>query len=68
MKNETLQENHLNFGTANEAQNFRIQKDKQHRIMEERISFQKPKKKKKRNVLASKITTCERFQKVNNDT
>ena len=31
------------FGTTDEAQNFRIQKNEQHRIMEDRISFQKQK-------------------------
>ena len=29
------------FGTTDEAQNFRIQKNENHRIMEDRISFQK---------------------------
>ena len=30
VKNETLQESHLKFGTTDEAQNFWIQKNKQH--------------------------------------
>ena len=42
---ETLQESHFKvwqkFGTTDEAQNFRIQKNEKHRIMEDRISFQK---------------------------
>ena len=40
---EILQESHLKFGTTDEAQNFRIQKNEKHRIMEDRISFQKQK-------------------------
>ena len=40
---ETLQESHLKFGTTDEAQNFRIQKNEKDRIMEDRISFQKQK-------------------------
>ena len=57
---ETLQESHLKFGkfgTTGEAQNFRIKKNEKHRIMENRISFKK--KKKKHNVLASKISNSE---------
>ena len=59
-----LQESHLKFGTTDEAQNYRIRNNKQHRIMEDRISFQKQKLQRS----SFKITTCERFQKVNNDT
>ena len=60
---ETLQQSHLKFGTTGEAQNFRIQKNEKHRIMENnRISFQK-----KTQRSSFKITTCERFQIVNND-
>ena len=60
---ETLQQSHLEFGTTDEAQNFRIQKNEKHRIMENnRISF-----KKKTPRSSFKITTCERFQIVNND-
>ena len=51
------------FGTTDEAQNFRIQKNEQHRIMEDRISFQKQKTQRS----SFKITTCERFQMMNND-
>ena len=40
---ETLQKSHLKFGTTAEAQNFRIQKNEKHRIMENRTSFQKQK-------------------------
>ena len=40
---ETLQESHLKFGITDEVQNFRIQKNEKHRIMEDRISFQKQK-------------------------
>ena len=61
---ETLQQSHLKFGTTGEAQNFRIKKNEKHRIMENnRISFQK----KKTQRSSFKITTCERFQIVNND-
>ena len=57
---ETLQQSHLKFGTTGEAQNFRIQKNEKHRIMENnRISFQK---KKKRNVLASKLRPVKDFK------
>ena len=60
---ETLQQSHLKFGTTGEAQNFRIQKNEKHRIMENnRISF-----KKKTQRSSFKITTCEWFQIVNND-
>ena len=40
---ETLLENHLKFGTTDEVQNFRIQKNEKHKIVEDRISFQKQK-------------------------
>ena len=66
MTDETLQESHLKFGTTDEPQNFRIQKNEQHRIMEDRISFQKQKTATQRS--SFKITTCERFKMVNNDT
>ena len=56
-----LYRNHLKFGTMGEAQNFRIQKNEKHRIMENnRISFLK--KKKKRNVLASKLRPVKDFK------
>ena len=54
-----------NFGTTDEAQNFRIQKKEQHRIMEDRIKYASKNKKPQRS--SFKITTCERFQMVNND-
>ena len=60
---ETLQQSHLKFGTTGEAQSFRIQKNEKHRIVENnRISFQK-----KTQRSSFKITTCERFQILNND-
>ena len=43
VKDETLQQSHLKFGTTGEAQNFRIQKNEKHRITENRISFQNKK-------------------------
>ena len=51
---ETLQESHLKFGTTGEAQNFQIQKDEKHRILENRRSFQ--------NVLASKLRPVKDFK------
>ena len=59
---ETLQESHLKFGITDEAQNFQIQKKKKnekHRIMEDRITFQKQKN---RNVLASKLRPVKDFK------
>ena len=53
-----------NFGTTDQAQNFRIQKNEKHRIMEDRIKFQEQKPQRS----SFKITTYERFQKVNIDT
>ena len=44
-----------------------IQKNKQHGIMEE-LPKTKKKNLKKKKSFNFKITTCERFQKVNNDT
>ena len=64
VKNETLQESHSKFGTMDKAQNFWIQNNKPHGIMEDRISFQKQ----KMQLSSFKITTCETFQKVKNDT
>ena len=63
---ETLQESPLKFGITDEAQNFQIKKKKneKHRIMEDRISFQKQNKTQRSSF---KITTCERFQMENND-
>ena len=53
VKNETLQESHLKFGTTDEGQNFQIQKNERHGIMEDRISF----KKKRLQRSSFKITT-----------
>ena len=44
--------------------NFQIQKNEHHGIMEDRISL----KNKKLQRSSIKITTCDRFQKLNNDT
>ena len=65
---ETLQESHLKFRKSlarrTKHKIFELKKNEQHRIMEDRISFQKQKKTQRSSF---KITTCERFQMVNND-
>ena len=69
---ETLQESHLKIGKSlaprSKHKIFELKKKEHFRIMEYRISFKKKKKKKKKKTQRSsfKITTCERFQMVNN--
>ena len=62
---ETLQESNLKIGTTDEAQNFRIKKKKKKKKTH---NYGRQKKRPKKPQHSSlKITTCERFQMVNND-
>ena len=65
---ETLQESHLKFGITDEAQNFQIQKKKKKKWKAQNYGRQNKLSKTKIPQRSSfKITTCERFQMVNND-